>query len=282
MCHDSPHTPVPPAPWLLAPPRHAPPPTVRRALPDAPLHPTILREALDYARLYRLIFPDGRRRAELVSTQDRQRLRRRLRALLRYIGRYRFGLSWYVLDPQHNPDYLPPLDTIPIGFYGLYTHQQPPGAFEEPIALLLLLSYTQEEDPDTQRENLDTDYPLLDLPLVEDLSGLIPPLREMALPAPLDGLADMVAAIQHESGSLFLDICPCCWDEDPETLPWDAETVAWLTEDYQRALPMVARIERLIAWVREEPIRLHDIAEALREAASRYRAGMDITTVGRR
>lgn len=125
-----------------------------------------------------------------------------------------------------------------------------PDAYEEPLRTLLSLA---------------SDEPVDGLPNIP-LNGLDELITSMHLPQPIhDYLPIMIQLVTHNSGNPWLDWSYGDLAQGYFTLPeWDAETVAYLREEWLAAEKLFAKETELIRWVQEDlPTRLAAVRSAI-------------------
>lgn len=68
---------------------------------------------------------------------------------------------------------------------------------------------------------------------------------------PLEGLLDAIRMIDHNTGTVWLDITyECgCYDAD-----WSAETLRVLADEYRQARSILNRVDRLLSWLTDDPV----------------------------
>ena len=111
-------------------------------------------------------------------------------------------------------------------------------AYEEPVRTLLSLA---------------SDEPVEELPGVP-LNGLDEVMADMPLPTPIhDYLPIMINLVTHNSGNPWLDWSYGDLAQGYFRLPeWDAETVAYLMEEWLEAEDLLAKETEFIRWVEED------------------------------
>ena len=123
-------------------------------------------------------------------------------------------------------------------------------AYEEPVRTLL---------------SLVSDEPVAGMPDIP-LNGLAEAVADMPLATPIhDYLPIMINLVTHNSGNPWLDWSYGDMAQGYFRLPeWDAETVAYLREEWLEAEKLLAKEAELIRWVQEDlPTRLAAVRSAI-------------------
>lgn len=151
---------------------------------------------------------------------------------------------------------------IPQGFDEWYEGWE---AYDEPVPYLLHLACACENlfgEPAMAQQKY------LAYLLPQDLTPfqLVPRLRQLNLSPPLDALPDLIQMLAHETDNPWLDIGEIAIGEGDGYPPWEAETVAWLTTEWQKALPILDRVEALLLWSSTSPQAIGEKLAAVRAA----------------
>jgi hypothetical protein len=276
------HPPAGRAPRLLA--LAPPPPVALRQPPSVPPPPPDrldgyrLRLAHRPASLYQQLFPDAPAWRQTDVPTDGDGLLLAIEHFLSQVNRERFPVIdelWE--DELEDADWR--LWQIPLDLQGLAVWDEEEwNYYPEPTRLLLYLGSWSNLDED------EADYPAANEPAADEpvagsrflkpaypyafphdfrLDGLAAVLAEMALPAPLDGLPDLITLALADGDNGWLDYtnndlaeCGGCfpsWDEWPE----------WY-QAWQAAEPILQRVKRLVDWVKQAPAeRLDAVVAAL-------------------
>jgi hypothetical protein len=246
MFAPAPCTPDGRAPRLL---RVSPRPAVPAAMPPAAPIPDsgMLAAAHRLAELYQLVFPQKQKWRKKRLRWQEEKLVADIQTFGNRVNRHHFPLYCDLLDAD--------LDTgdwwlwqMPLELHGFCAeHHGEWDSYDEPIPLLLKLSEWEYADEDDQAGltaycGYDYDWP----PgfCLHQLDGV---LDRMDLPPPLDALPDLVRMVLSATGNPWLDYsieymmeCDCY----PE---W--EDYEYWRDEWQLAVPILARIERLTTWV---------------------------------
>ncbi|MBA3532196.1 MAG: hypothetical protein H0T73_09780 [Ardenticatenales bacterium] len=224
------------------------------------------RGASTLAARHQLVFPEEP--LPVLPLTEPCALPRAIRVFFQRMNNECFPICDQALTASHLPTLLGWLETLPIGLYGLDSCHEPPESYPEPLALALSLALVEWQDPTEATWWLE-EYGHLALPPELSISSLGGVLGEMALGAPLDGLAPLLEMVLQSTGSLFLDMCPGCWLErgGAHAPGWAADDLQALRADWAQAAPRWQLVEVLLDWVAaDEPRGMVAIAEALRRA----------------
>ncbi|MCP4994665.1 MAG: hypothetical protein GY934_12895 [Gammaproteobacteria bacterium] len=135
----------------------------------------------------------------------------------------------------------------------------------EPIPYLLHMCHSRHEEPHPhQQDEFAQLYPDHQTPLYLEPHRLIEILRQTPLPEPLNALPDLILMLNHSTGNIWLDVGECALAEGGGYPTWNQENVAWLTEEWQQAEPMLEKIDNLLNWK-------NDTSEAIAEKVTAVR-----------
>lgn len=110
-------------------------------------------------------------------------------------------------------------------------------------------------------------------PLVGPVLGKYPDSNEVARvcegkPRPLCWLADAYNWMTHETGNFWLDVSGEDLEMAGEPIDFTRENIAWLTEEWKDAQPIIKRCDKLNDWLKQDTLkRTRRVANLLREAA---------------
>ena len=173
------------------------------------------------------------------------------------------------------------IPVIPMGFDYWYDGWDD---FKEPIPYLLHVVHSRgDEDSSPVRDEFADEYPHHLVPRYLEPHRLVKTLRaacaerrctiagqSMTLPEPLNALPDLIEMLHHATGNAWLDVGEYALAEGGGYPQWTAEDVAWLTEEWRKAMPVWDGVNRLLDWQNGSPdeieVKLTAVREALLEA----------------
>jgi hypothetical protein len=124
----------------------------------------------------------------------------------------------------------------------------------EPIPYLLHMCHSRYEEPQShQQDEFEQLYPDHQTPLYLEPHRLIEILRKTLLPEPLNALPDLILMLNHNTCNVWLDVGECALAEGGGYPTWCQENIAWLTEAWQQAEPLLQKIENLLNWKNGTP-----------------------------
>ncbi|MFZ1398477.1 MAG: hypothetical protein WAS33_16355 [Candidatus Promineifilaceae bacterium] len=157
------------------------------------------------------------------------------------------------------------LEEIPLIVQGFDEWYEAWAEYKEPVPFLLHLIYSRESTFGRKATFTQT-YPDHCLPQALQPFQLVECLRQMSLPAPLAALPDLLQMLAHETGNPWLDVGELTLSEGDGYPTWEAETVAWLTTEWQKAQPVLDRVDALLDWSNDSPERIAEKLTAVRQA----------------
>ncbi len=153
----------------------------------------------------------------------------------------------------------------------------------EPASYLLTMSHSRgNEDSPFMRDEFADVYPDHLVPRYLEPHRLVDTLRQicvesrspersrrgspsMTLPEPLAALPDLILMLHHSTGNSWLDVGECALADGGGYPIWNEENVEWLTEEWQRAQPVLDRIMSLLDWKNDSPEAVVEKVTAVRE-----------------
>lgn len=254
---------------LLATPLSPATPTVAYPLPGANLPPLdILLLADRLAELYGLVFPDQPDwpEKEVVDWADEEAVAGAVeRFLARVSDLFPVHDEIWDVDLEVVESRLYEIPVIPMGFDEWYDGWD---ELKEPSAYLLHMCHSRrdEEAGRRGRGEFAALYPDHQVPRYLEPHRLVQSLRRAALPQPLDALPDLIEMLSHCTGNIWLDVGECSLMEGGGYPLWSREEVAWLTETWQQARPVLDKIRRLLEWQNGSPAEIGGKLAAVRRA----------------
>ena len=227
------------------------------------------------AELYEMVFPDRPDwlTDELVHWRDEEDVAAAVARFLRRVN---------TLFPVHDDIWdvdleviewrLHEIPVLPMGFDEWYDGWD---ELTEPAPYLLHLCYSRDEADNLHGHDEFADlYPAHQLPRCLDPHCLVETLRRMGLPEPLNALPDLLLMLDHATGNVWLDVGEIALAEGGGYPQWQPDEVAWLAAAWQKAQPILDRIDRLLAWQNNTPATISDKLTAVRDAllAAHHRA----------
>lgn len=214
------------------------------------------------AELYEMVFPDQPEwlRAETVQWQNEEDVAAAVERFLRRVG---------TLFPVHDEIWdvdlevvewrLYEIPVIPMGIDEWYDGWDD---LKEPLPYLLHAQYSRgrEESPD----EFTALYPAHQLPRTLEPHHLVEALRTMDLAEPLAALPDLILMLNHATGNAWIDVGEMALAEGGGYPQWRPDEVAWLAAEWQKAQPILARIDRLLDWQNDTPAAIDDKLTAVR------------------
>ena len=248
MPNASSHSPTQLAPRILSltPPPHSAVPTL------APLRHLLL--AVRLAELYDLTFPDKLAclDAPLTNWHDEEVV---VAAIEQFLERTNTLFPIYTelwdADLDMAEWRLCEIPVQPLGFdiwYDEWTE------FSEPVPYLLLLLHRRENMSGSNTcDDFEEQYPMLCLPPHLIVEALVPTLRTLELPPPLNALPDLIQLLDQNTGNPLLDISPTMLAEGGSCPNWELEEIEWLTDLWQEAEPIYDAVHILMQWCNDCP-----------------------------
>jgi hypothetical protein len=270
---------LPPAPY---PPARRPPRLLALQPPSA-AQPRIHRPRLNgyelsvahqLAILYQTVFPEKPKWRQANVPINAGKLLAAVELFLHRVCTHRFPVmdeAWE--ESLSDADWR--LEQIPLDLQGFDTwYDEEWDYYEEPIPLLLRLAawnHLRDGLDEGEPPGLPAKYPY-EFPSDFQLSGLDKVMDEMALPPPLDGLADLMRMAMEDCGNNWLDYSNTYLAECGCFPPWD-DWADWY-EAWQEAKPILQRVNQLIHWVKEEGVGALELVVAALLAAHKQRQEM--------
>ena len=117
---------------------------------------------------------------------------------------------------------------------------------KEPLPYLLHAQYSRgsEESPD----EFTALYPAHQLPRYLEPHRLVETIRGLDLPEPLAALPDLILMLNHATDNVWIDVGEMALAEGGGYPQWRPDEVAWLAAEWQKAQPILERIDRLLDW----------------------------------
>ena len=262
---------VPVADGLLSEAAH-PDPTIRLRtnLPSV----EILRLADRLAELYEAIFPNHPEwmTQEVVNWQNEDDV---AAAVQRFLKRVNAKFPVYDELWEYDLDsiewQLHEIPVIAMGYDIWYDEWQ---EFNEPIPYLLHMGYSRwQEVILNRRDEFSNLYPEHRMPRSLEPHRLVDKLRQRKLLEPLAALPDLIQMLFAETSNIWLDVEELSLAESGGFPQWSLENVTNLTEAWQEAQPVVARVNRLLDWRNESSeaidLKLTAVRDALLDAYQR-------------
>ena len=215
------------------------------------------------AELYEMVFPDQPEwlRAETVQWQNEEDVAAAVERFLQRVG---------TLFPVHDEIWdvdlevvewrLCEIPVIPMGIDEWYDGWD---ELKEPLPYLLHAQYSRgsEDSPD----EFTTLYPAHSLPRYLEPHRLIESLRTMDLAEPLAALPDLILMLNHATDNAWIDVGEMALAEGGGYPQWRPDEVAWLAAEWQKAQPILERIDRLLDWQNDTPAAIDDKLTAVRD-----------------
>jgi len=215
------------------------------------------------AELYEMVFP-GRPewlRAETVQWQNEEDVAAAVERFLQRVS---------ALFPVHDEIWdvdlevvewrLYEIPVIPMGIDEWYDGWDD---LKEPLPYLLHAQYSRgsEDAPD----EFTALYPAHQLPRYLEPHRLVEDLRTMDLAEPLAALPDLILMLNHATDNAWIDVGEMALAEGGGYPQWRPDEVAWLAAEWQKAQPILARIDRLLDWQNDNPDAIDDKLTAVRD-----------------
>ena len=223
------------------------------------------------AELYEMVFPDQPEwlRAETVQWQNEEDVAAAVERFLQRVG---------TLFPVHDEIWDVDLEVvewrlyeIPVTPMGIDEYYDGWDDLKEPLPYLLHAQYSRdsEESPD----EFTALYPAHQLPRYLELHRLVETLRRtcaersrsMDLPEPLAALPDLILMLNHATDNAWIDVGEMALAEGGGYPQWRPDEVAWLAAEWQKAQPILERIDRLLDWQNDTPDAIDDKLTAVRD-----------------
>ena len=215
------------------------------------------------AELYEMVFPDRPEwlRAETVQWQNEEDVAAAVERFLQRVG---------TLFPVHDGIWdtdlevvewrLYEIPVIPMGIDEWYDGWDD---LKEPLPYLLHAQYSRgsEDSPD----EFTALYPAHQLPRYLEPHRLVETVRGMDLPEPLDALPDLILMLNHATDNAWIDVGEMALAEGGGYPQWRPDEVAWLAAEWQKAQPILERIDRLLDWQNDTPDGIDDKLTAVRD-----------------
>ena len=214
------------------------------------------------AELYAMVFPDRPEwlRAEKVQWQNEEDVAAAVERFLQRVG---------TLFPVHDEIWDVDLEVvewrlyeIPVIPMGIDEYYDGWDDFKEPLPYLLHAQYSRgsEESPD----EFTALYPAHSLPRYLEPHHLVEALRTMDLAEPLAALPDLILMLNHATNNAWIDVGEMALAEGGGYPQWRPDEVAWLAAEWQKAQPILERIDRLLDWQNDTPDAIDDKLTAVR------------------
>lgn len=214
------------------------------------------------AELYEMVFSDRPEwlRAEPVQWQSEEDVAAAVERFLQRVG---------TLFPVHDEIWdvdlevvewrLYEIPVIPMGIDEWYDGWDD---LKEPLPYLLHAQYSRgsEESPD----EFTALYPAHSLPRYLEPHRLVENLRTMDLAEPLAALPDLILMLNHATDNAWIDVGEMALAEGGGYPQWRPDEVAWLAAEWQKAQPILERIDRLLDWQNDTPDAIGDKLTAVR------------------
>jgi len=215
------------------------------------------------AELYEMVFPDQPEwlRAETVQWQNEEDVAAAVERFLQRVG---------TLFPVHDEIWdvdlevvewrLYEIPVIPMGIDEWYDGWD---ELKEPLPYLLHAQYSRgsEDSPD----EFTTLYPAHSLPRYLEPHRLLETVRGMDLPEPLTALPDLILMLNHATDNAWIDVGEMALAEGGGYPQWRPDEVAWLAAEWQKAQPILERIDRLLDWQNDTPAAIDDKLTTVRD-----------------
>lgn len=157
------------------------------------------------------------------------------------------------------------LEEIPLIVQGFDEWYEAWEEHKEPVPYLLHLAYSRASKFGREAD-FNQKYPGHLVPETLHPFQLVDQLRQMRLPSPLAALPDLIQMLAHETGNPWLDVGELTLSEGDGYPTWEAETVAWLTTEWQNAQPILDRVDALLDWSNDSPESIAAKLTAVRQA----------------
>lgn len=141
------------------------------------------------------------------------------------------------------------LHEIPITPFGFDLWDESCREYKEPIPFLYSLMVARSGEAIWEDdETYETLYPAFPLPPYLEPERLVGTLRQMALPAPLTALPDLIQMLAQTTGNLWLDSSVESLAENVQTYHWTTANIGRLQAAWQEAEPVLHGIFQLLDW----------------------------------
>ena len=215
------------------------------------------------AELYEMVFPDQPEwlRAETVQWQNEEDVAAAVERFLQRVG---------TLFPVHDEIWDVDLEVvewrlyeIPVIPMGIDEYYDGWDELKEPLPYLLHAQYSRgsEESPD----EFTALYPAHQLPRYLEPHRLVETIRGLDLPEPLAALPDLILMLNHATDNVWIDVGEMALAEGGGYPQWRPDEVAWLATSWQKAQPILERIDRLLDWQNDTPAAIDDKLTAVRD-----------------
>ena len=216
------------------------------------------------AELYAMVFPDRPEwlRAETAQWQNEEEVAAAVERFLQRVG---------TLFPVHDEIWdvdlevvewrLYEIPVIPMGIDEWYDGWDD---LKEPLPYLLHAQYSRGSEDSA--DEFTALYPAHQLPRYLEPHRLVETVRGMDLPEPLDALPDLILMLNHATDNAWIDVGEMALAEGGGYPQWRPDEVAWLATEWQKAQPILERIDRLLDWQNGTPDAIDNKLTAVREA----------------
>ena len=214
------------------------------------------------AELYEMVFPDQPEwlRAETVQWQSEEDVAAAVERFLQRVG---------VLFPVHDEIWDVDLEVvewrlyeIPVIPMGIDEYYDGWDDLKEPLPYLLHAQYSR--DSEDFPDEFTALYPAHQLPRTLEPQRLVETVRGMDLPEPLAALPDLILMLNHATDNAWIDVGEMALAEGGGYPQWRLDEVAWLATSWQKAQPILERIDRLLDWQNDTPDAIDDKLTAVR------------------
>lgn len=216
------------------------------------------------AELYEMVFPDRPEwlRGETVQWQNEEDVAAAVERFLQRVS---------ALFPVHDEIWdtdlevvewrLYEIPVIPMGIDEWYDGWDD---LKEPLPYLLHAQYSRgsQDSPD----EFTALYPGHQLPRYLEPHHLVEALRAMDLAEPLVALPDLILMLNHATDNAWIDVGEMALAEGGGYPQWRSDEVAWLAAEWQKAQPILERIDRLLDWQNYHLDAIDDKLTAVRDA----------------
>ena len=221
------------------------------------------------AELYAMVFPDWPEwlRAETAQWQNEEEVAAAVERFLQRVGTL-FPVHDEIWDVGPSSDSglevvewrLYEIPVIPMGIDEWYDGWDD---LKEPLPYLLHAQYSRGSEDST--DEFTALYPAHQLPRYLEPHRLVEVLRTMDLAEPLAALPDLILMLNHATDNAWIDVGEMALAEGGGYPQWRPDEVAWLTAEWQKAQPILERIDRLLDWQNDTPDAIDDKLTAVRD-----------------
>lgn len=215
------------------------------------------------AELYEMVFPDRPEwlRAETVQWQSEEDVAAAVERFLQRVG---------TLFPVHDEIWDVDLEVvewrlyeIPVTPMGIDEYYDGWDDLKEPLPYLLHAQYSR--DSEESLDEFTVLYPAHQLPHYLEPQRLVETVRGMDLPEPLAALPDLILMLNHATDNAWIDVGEMALAEGGGYPQWRPDEVAWLAAEWQKAQPILERIDRLLDWQNNNPDAINDKLTVIRD-----------------